>query len=211
MHPWENQEGNNVTSIICVSRRWNEWVQTWVRERVSVLCESCMWGFFYIFCMPVKYVRACMFVHVCVKWVRGRCAWCQAQTGSAVVQVQVAVRWLWLVNRVGNYLRLSVWDTGQIPSGYCGKVHLVGHCCVSLLSLLQQKSDLLLQVFRYSIYKKNNFSKGSSKLLCSTLHMHCNCTVNFIVNTARTYRELKFSFPHIWSVKWSNHLKYIQV
>lgn len=86
-------------------------------------------------------VRGCKLLHTCilcryprVKWVTERgnvcvclvcaCAWCQAQTGAAVVQVQVALSCWWLVNGDGNYVRLSGWDTSQMPSGHCGKVHV---------------------------------------------------------------------------------------
>lgn len=138
LDPWENQDGNNMAFIICVSCRWNEWVQyesglgVRVRE-VHVCFEHLLQA-----CVVCASTNVCTCVRV--RWVRGRCAWCQAQTGSAVVQVQVAVRWQWLINRASNYLTLLGWDTGQLPSGYCGKVHLVGHgsnscsCCNTKLT-----------------------------------------------------------------------------
>lgn len=83
--------------------------------------------------------------YVCAKWLRQRCV-C-----VSVCDVKPRQALLWSKFRLlsvggslladGNYLRLSSWDTSQIPSGNCGKVHLVSHCCTSLILNCSRKVD----------------------------------------------------------------------
>lgn len=79
----------------------------------------------------------------------GVCVGCQAQTGAALLQVQVALSCWWLVNGDGNYVRLSGWDTSQMPSGHCGKVHLA----------LVNFSDVLLAAPRSLVHEEKCFKK----------------------------------------------------
>lgn len=57
------QEGNSTTYLFCVSCRWNEWVQMWVREGCAFVQK--LHVTFYIFACLLNMCECVCFVGVC--------------------------------------------------------------------------------------------------------------------------------------------------